>query len=144
MSAAEDLEAIRQMLVPLAGGDTRPFVQGLADDIVWHLTGVFPWAGTYRGKRILREQLFGQAMARLKQPYRLALKHLSSDGEFVTVVLQGVENETLEGLPYPQQYCWICRLQDGKLKEVTEFADTYLVMRTLGPPARPADAARAM
>jgi hypothetical protein len=143
MSAAEDLEAMRKMLLPLADGDTRPFVQGLADDVVWHLTGVFPWAGTYRGKSALREQLFGVVLGRLKQPYRLAIKHLSADGEFVTVVLHGVQNETLEGLPYPQQYCWICRLEQGKLKEVTEFADTYLVMRTVGGPPKRTDAAHA-
>lgn len=144
MSAAEDLETMRNMLLPFLEGDARPFLRGLADDIVWHVAGTFPWAGTYRGKKALREQLFGVVAAKLQQPYRMAIKHLSADGEFVTAVLHGVGNETLEGLPYAQQYCWICRLQQGKLTEVTEFADSYLVMRTLGPPAKRSDAAQAV
>jgi uncharacterized protein len=135
MSTEANLEAMRAMLLPLAEGDSSAFVRGLADDISWRVAGAFPWSGTYRGKEALRKELFGVVMTRMKQPYRVAIKHLSGAGEFVTVELHGVDNATLDGKPYPQQYCWICRLQDGKLKEVTEFADTYLVMNVIGGPA---------
>ena len=135
MSTKQNLEVMREIIAPMADGDVRPFVRALADDIVWHVAGVSPWAGSYRGKENLRAQLFGVVMGRLKQPYRLALKHLSGDGEFVTAVVHGVDNALLDGTPYPQQYCWVCRMQDGKLQEVTEFADTHLVMNVVGPPS---------
>lgn len=136
MSATKNLEVMRSILIPMADGDTRPFVQALHDDIVWTVSGVGPWAGSYRGKQVLREQLFGEVMPRLKQPYRLATKQLIADGDAVAVVLHGIGNQTLAGDPYPQQYCWICRLEGDKLKEVTEFADSDLALRVVGPPAR--------
>jgi uncharacterized protein len=136
MSTRQNLEVMRGIIAPLAEGEARPFLRALADDIVWNVAGTFPWAGSYRGKEALRTRLFGVVMGRLKQPYRVELKHLSGEGEFVTAVLHGVGNATLDGTPYPQQYCWVCRLADGKLKEVTEFADTQLVMDVVGgPPA---------
>jgi ketosteroid isomerase-like protein len=134
MSSRQNLEIMREILAPLAEGEARPFLRALADDIVWNLAGAFPWAGSYRGKETLRTQLFGAVLGRLKQPYRLALKHLSGEGEFVTAVLHGVGNAALDGTPYLQQYCWVCRMADGKLQEVTEFADTHLVMNVVGPP----------
>jgi uncharacterized protein len=135
MSTTQNLEVMRGVFASLAEGESRPFVQALADDVVWHVTGAFPWSRSFRGKEELRAQLFAVVMGRFKQPYRVALKHLSGDGEFVTAVLHGVDNVTLEGRPYPQQYCWVCRMADGKLLEVSEFCDSYLVMNVVGPPA---------
>jgi uncharacterized protein len=39
------------------------------------------------------------------------------------------------GRPYNNRYCYIIRLQDGKMKELTEYLDTALVEAVLSPPA---------
>jgi len=39
---------------------------------------------------------------------------------------------TKSGKPYNNTYCYVCRLQDGKLKELTEYFDTQLVVETFG------------
>jgi hypothetical protein len=39
-----------------------------------------------------------------------------------------------EGMPYHNRYCYICRLAEGKLQELTEYMDTALVMAVLGEP----------
>jgi ketosteroid isomerase-like protein len=41
---------------------------------------------------------------------------------------------TKTGKPYNNTYCWVCRLVDGKLTELTEYLDTELVATTLLPP----------
>jgi len=38
---------------------------------------------------------------------------------------------TKSGKPYDNQYCWVCRLEGGKLKEVIEYMDTELVAKVL-------------
>ena len=134
MNTSENQRTLQAMLVPLAEGDARPFVAGMAEDIQWTVTGSFPWAGTFRGKDALRKELFAVVMARFKPPYRVTIKRILTDGDYATVELQGVGNTTHDGLAYPQEYCWVCRLADGKLKEVAEYGDTYLAMRVLGEP----------
>lgn len=135
MSAQTNLELMRSMLAPLAEGDARAFVRGFTDDIAWTVIGSTPWSRTYRGKEALRNDLFGPVMSRFKQPYRVAIKHLSAAGDFVAAELHGVGNTTLEGRDYPQKYVWICRLEAGRLKEVTEYADLHLAMEVVGPPS---------
>jgi ketosteroid isomerase-like protein len=45
------------------------------------------------------------------------------------------DNITKAGVPYCNTYCFVFRLEDGKLKEVTEYQDTELATRALGDPA---------
>ena len=41
---------------------------------------------------------------------------------------------TKSGKPYNNSYCYVCRLLDGKLVEVTEYMDTEMAAAVLGPP----------
>jgi ketosteroid isomerase-like protein len=131
VSAEENRALIERMLKPLSEGDSGPFVAGLAEDVVWIVTGRNPWNGSYRGKAALRKELFAPVMAQLKQPYRLTIVSILADAERVVVELCGVGNATLEGVPYEQNYCWVCRMEQGKLKEVREYDDTYMASKVL-------------
>jgi ketosteroid isomerase-like protein len=44
-------------------------------------------------------------------------------------------NTTKTGKPYNNAYCFVIRLHDGKLKEITEYMDTELVTAVLGDTA---------
>lgn len=143
MSAEENRALIERMLKPLSEGDTRPFLSGLADDVVWIVMGQNPWSGAYRGKETLRKELFRPVMDQLKQPYRLTIVSILADAERVVVELRGTGNATLAGVPYEQDYCWVCRVAQGKLKEVREYDDTLMVSTVLNLKARePAALAR--
>jgi ketosteroid isomerase-like protein len=133
VSAVENRAWIQRVLSPLAEGDARPFVAALADDVTWTVTGENPWSGAYRGKTALRSELFGRVMPRFKQPYRLSIKTIVAEGAWVVVELRGVDNVTNAGVPYQQEYCWICRVAGEQLKEVREYADTYLASQVLEP-----------
>jgi hypothetical protein len=48
------------------------------------------------------------------------------------VVVEGRGQVTTKtGKPYDNSYCWIYRLADGKIKEITEYLDTELVTAAL-------------
>ena len=42
---------------------------------------------------------------------------------------------TKENKPYNNTYCYVCRLENGQIKELTEYLDTELVSTVLGDPA---------
>jgi ketosteroid isomerase-like protein len=46
---------------------------------------------------------------------------------------------TTSGSPYNNTNCWVCRIADGKLRELTEYLDTELVATALAPPGAPSD-----
>ena len=56
-----------------------------------------------------------------------------ADGDYVAVEARG-SNVTKAGVPYNNNYCFVFRLADGKLAEVTEYMDTELVTAVLGDP----------
>ena len=42
---------------------------------------------------------------------------------------------TKSGKAYHNQYCYICRMSDGKVTEITEYMDTALADAVLADPA---------
>jgi ketosteroid isomerase-like protein len=58
-----------------------------------------------------------------------------AEGPLVVVECQG-DVQTVQGLPYRNQYCYVCRFgPDGLLRELVEYMDTHLVATVLQPPA---------
>jgi ketosteroid isomerase-like protein len=56
------------------------------------------------------------------------------EDDYVVVEARG-NNTTKAGKPYNNHYCFVARLGDGKLREITEYMDTELVTSVLGDPA---------
>jgi uncharacterized protein len=121
------LEAI---FAGLARGDPKPFVDSLADDFCWTLTGTTEWSGTYRGKQAVRDQLMRPLFQNFATQYTNTAQRFIAEGDWVVVECRGSVT-TKRGEPYNNQYCWVCRVEDGKLKEVIEYMDTELVARVL-------------
>jgi ketosteroid isomerase-like protein len=70
--------------------------------------------------------------ATLCQLCRSIPKHsatLIAEDDYVVVECRG-EVTTKSGKPYNNTYCYVCRISDGKLKELTEYMDTQLVVET--------------
>jgi ketosteroid isomerase-like protein len=57
-----------------------------------------------------------------------------AEGDIVVVEARG-RNTTLDGKAYNNSYCYVLRLEGGRLKEWTEYADSALVNAVLGDPA---------
>jgi ketosteroid isomerase-like protein len=72
--------------------------------------------------------------AKIEGRVKTRAQRIIADGDFVAVEARG-DNVTKAGVPYCNTYCFVFRLEDGKLKEVTEYQDTELATRALGNPA---------
>ena len=57
MSAAENKLLMQQVFAELAKGNGKPFVDSMADDFRWTITGTTPWSKTYDGKQAVLKDL---------------------------------------------------------------------------------------
>jgi uncharacterized protein len=123
-------QLLQDIFAGLAKGDSRPFVDSLADDFSWTLTGTTKWSRTYRGKTSVMQDLMRPLFAQFADQYINTAQTFIAEGDRVVVECRG-KVTTKSGKPYNNQYCWVCRVEDGKLKEVIEYMDTELVATVL-------------
>lgn len=131
MADAEIKARILAAFEAVSAGKTRPYLDLFSDDVVWRVTGTTRWSGTYRGKGALVNDLLLPVSTRLDGPFRATVRRIVVEGDLVVVESKG-ENLTKSGKRYDNEYCWVCRMKDGKLTEVTEYLDTDLVNSALG------------
>jgi ketosteroid isomerase-like protein len=125
---------VEAIFAGLAQSDSRPFVDAMAEDFRWTVTGSTKWSRTYAGKQAVLGELFAPLRKRIRDRVRTHAQRFIADGEYVVVEARG-ENTTTAGRPYNNRYCFVFRVAGGKLKEVTEYLDTELVTSALGDPA---------
>lgn len=127
----DNKQLMQDIFAELANGNGRPFVDAMADDFTWIMTGTTSWSGTYRGKKTVQEQVLRPLFERFAGTYTNHAERIHADGDFVIVECRG-KVMTKAGKPYNNRYCYVCRLADGQLKELTEYFDTELVTAALG------------
>jgi len=123
-------QLLQDIFAGLARGDSKPFVASLADDFCWTLTGTTAWSRTYRGKQEVMTHLMRPLFANFADQYTNTAQRFIAEGDWVAVECQG-KVMTKAGKPYNNRYCWVCRVEGGKLKEVIEYMDTQLVATAL-------------
>ena len=131
MSAAENKLLVQHIFEELANGNPRPFAEGTSDDFRWIVTGTTPWSKTYDGKQAVFTELFPSLRSKMADRMRTIPDRLIAEGDHVVVEAHG-ENTTRSGKPYNQRYCFVIRVVDGKLRELTEYMDSALAMAVLG------------
>ena len=134
MSTAENKELMRQAFEALGGGDARPFVDSLADDVRWTITGTTKWSRTYDGKHVVQAELLEPLGEQFADRYTSRTKRLIAEGDYVVVEFRGSVTTTA-GVPYSNNYCYVCRLADGRVRELTEYWDTALAEAVLVAPS---------
>jgi uncharacterized protein len=134
MAAAENKQLLQHVFAEIAHGNSRPFVESLADDVRWTVIGSTPWSRTFRGKQAVLTELLGPLRSRLRRPAKLVAHRFIAEGEHVVVEARGHDNTTTAGVPYNNTYCFVFRLAEGKVQELTEYMDTELVTSVLAEP----------
>jgi uncharacterized protein (TIGR02246 family) len=124
---------MQDIFAALAKGDGRPFVDAMADDFSWIIPGRSTWSGAWRGKQAVREQLLKPLFARFADTYTNQAHRYIAEGEHVVVECRG-HVTTKSGKRYDNHYCFVCRIVDGRLRELTEYMDTELAAAALGAP----------
>lgn len=130
---ASNKQIVQDVFAELAKGNGRLFVDGMADDFTWTMPGQGTWLGTWLGKQAVREQLLGPLFARFEGAHTNEAVRIVAEDDIVVVECRG-KVTTKTGKPYNKNYCMVFRLQDGKLRELTEYMDTELAAQVLGAP----------
>lgn len=131
MDAADNKQLVRQLYAELSKGNTKPFIDCLAEDIRWTVIGTTQFPGTIRGKRKVVDKLFDRIAAQLNGPTKTTINNLIAEGEYVVVESSG-RVVTTAGTPDNNTYCEIFRLAAGEVKEVSVYLDTALINTVFG------------
>jgi hypothetical protein len=59
VGALQNKEVLSLIFSELAKGNSRPFVERMADEFSWTITGTTKWSKTYQGKSAVLADLFG-------------------------------------------------------------------------------------
>jgi ketosteroid isomerase-like protein len=133
MTVAENRQLFQEIFAELSLGNGKLFIDSLADDFCWTITGTTAWSKTYHGKLAVRTELLRPLFAQFADKYTNTPHRIIAEGDHIVVECRG-RVTTKTGMPYNNTYCWVCRVADGKLKELTEYLDTQLVVTALQPP----------
>jgi ketosteroid isomerase-like protein len=139
VSATQNKRLMSEVFAELAKGDGRRFVEVLAPEIRWTIIGSTEWSGTWEGKAAVRSKLLDPLFAQFATRYRNTAVRLIAEDDFVVIECRG-DVTTKAGMPYRNTYCYVCRLEDGKVRELTEYCDTELLAKALAPPSAEAAA----
>jgi ketosteroid isomerase-like protein len=133
MGAAENKQLMQAIFEELAKGNARPFLDCLAEDVRWTLAGTTAWSKTYVGRKAVLDDLLRPLFAQFAGQYTNSAQRIIAEDDCVVVECRG-RVTTTSGKPYNNTYCWVCRIADGKIRELTEYMDTELVATALAPP----------
>ena len=133
MEAARNKELLQRIFADLAKGDGRLFIDSMTEEFRWTITGTTKWSRTYDGKDAVIGELLAPLRARIADRIRTVGHHFVAEGDHVVVEARG-NNLTTAGKRYDNSYCYVFRLEGGKLAALTEYLDTELVTAALGDP----------
>ena len=131
MGAAENKLLFQRVFAELSVGDSRPFAAILSEDIRWTVIGTTRHSGTYEGKQHVLHELMASVMSRIVDHIAVTPHRFIADDDYVVVEFSG-KATTRDGKSYNNTYCWIHRVADGQVVEVTEYLDTELVTSVFG------------
>jgi ketosteroid isomerase-like protein len=124
-------DVITAIFAETAKGNGRPYIEAIADDAVWIGRGQNSWSGAYRGKEAILSDLLGPLSKLLDGRNTCIPTRIHADGDFVIVEAKG-QNQLKDGRRYDNEYCFVIKMRDGKMIEITEYLDTELVSDRLG------------
>jgi ketosteroid isomerase-like protein len=130
---AENKALVETIMAARSRRDPAPFIAAMADDFVWRIIGSTAWSGAYVGKADVRERLLKPLYAQFTAPSSITPTRILADGDHVVVECQG-DATTVSGERYANTYCFVIRVAEGQMREMTEYMDTALVERVLKPP----------
>lgn len=133
MTAAGNKQLLQHAFAELSKGNGKPFSDLWSDDFSWTIIGSTQWSRTYRGKQSVLDDLMKPLFSSFATQYTNTPIRFIAEDDHVVIECRG-QVMTKAGRPYNNTYCYICRMEDGRLKALTEYLDTELVTAALGAP----------
>lgn len=119
-------ELIRTAFSHWEEGDSKPFFGLVADDVRWTVIGTTEISGTYTSKREFVTAT-GKLFSRFTGPLLAKIKAVHDVDDMVFLQFHG-SSMGVNGRPYEQDYCWVIRVVDDQVREVTAYLDTALLV----------------
>lgn len=137
MTAAQNRQLMQTAFEGLARGDNRAFGALMAEDFSWTVPGDTPWSGTFQGLETCVRDLFQPLYAQFTETQMIDPISFTAEGDLVIVEGRGRPVRLKNGGIHQNDYCFVCRFEDGRLKSVREYLDTTR-LAVLDPPPRAA------
>jgi len=132
MDTMANKQLLQDIYAQISKGNLQPLLDSMADDIQWTIIGSTALSGTSRGKQEVIDKLLRPIRARLADgPIVFQPDRFIAEGEYVVMQASG-RATALSGKPYNNTYCIVCRIVDGKVKEMIDYVDTELITSALG------------
>lgn len=131
MTNTSNKQLVQRIFANLADRNGTLLIDSMADDCRWICIGTNSWSGTFTGKPAVLADLLGPLRARLVERSRTVAHRFVAEGDIVIVEARG-DNVTTSGVRYANEYCFVFRLENGKILEIKEYCDTELVTKALG------------
>ena len=133
MSTAENKKLVQQIFGESATRSGSGFVDAMADDVCWIITGQWSWSQTFKGKDAVVNNLMTTVRSLLQDRISSVAYNFVADGDTVVVETKGNNNFTKTGNRYDNEYCFVIKLENGKIKQIKEYLDSALVEKAMGP-----------
>lgn len=133
MSHPDPAALVRRAFEDVSTGNPATLFELLDPDVTYTLIGSTRFSGTHRGRDVVLRDLFMPLTAALAAPLRFEIRSLIAAGD--RVAMEATSAAPLRsGAPYGNTYCFVLRVADGRLIEITEYLDTERVTRAFGVP----------
>ncbi len=132
MQTATNKQLLRNVFDETAKGNGKPFVDALAQNVVWRIIGTTSWSKTFTGKGNVVKGLLVPLNVQFEGNNTIVAHRILCDGDYAVVEARG-RNRTKQGKVYENEYCWVIEMRDGKMANIVEYADTELMESALAP-----------
>jgi uncharacterized protein len=125
MGAAENKKMVQDMMAAWARGQGG-FLDLLADDVHWTVIGSTAVSRTYMSKQAFIDGAVKPLGEKISDGIQPTLRDVIAEGDKVVLQWDGRavgKNGTL----YNQTYCWVMRIEGGKVREGTAYLDTEMI-----------------
>jgi uncharacterized protein len=128
MGAAENKKIIQDVFSAWSAGDGGAFFNLLADDVTWTVIGSTAVSRTYKSKQEFLDGAVRPLGQKINGAIQPRLRDIVVEGDKVALQWDG-HAVGKNGAEYNQTYCWIMRIENGRVSEGTAYLDTDLIAR---------------
>src|SRR5438067_2071828 len=132
MPTEADIAVVRRLYAAVAVGDLAAIEACVHPAAVWHLSGRSALAGTHRGWRAIRDEVFARRPPLSGGTTRARLLDLAVGTEYIVAVAHASAEHA--GRRLDQTVCQLMRVRDGKIVEIRgHYADQAALDALWGP-----------
>ncbi len=121
-------QLVRTFFETLSTGDLERLRPMLHEDATWTvMASGIPGAGEKKGRKVIIDEFLAPVRGIFEDgDPKVAIVNLISKGRLVAAETRGV-GRLKSGTPYNNVYSWMIEVDDGKIRALREYMDSYYV-----------------